>query len=835
MNIRSRNRGRISSRALILGAGLLMALPSVSAAAAAADSTSLEEVVVTARKREESIQSVPVAVTAIGAEEMRVKQVRTVYDLQANTPGLVVRGGGASRNAPEYFLRGQGSSFGTPAGVILYFAETAGGGGNGALFDLASIQVLKGPQGTLFGRTSTGGAVLFTPVRPSGEMGGFVSATIGNFSARNVTGAFTMPVIGDKLSVRIAFNSDQRDGFTRSLSTGQKQDERNRQTLRVGVLAKPTSFLENYLLFQETKVDEAPSSNVLLSYNPNFALFNTSATGFGRLAITQLCSATSAPTAVASCIATRVGRIDALVAGYAAEQARVRSGGDAVRFTQTGVAGQLDRIRSRDQLIVNNTKVSLGELPVLGDVTVKNIYSMTRNLYGDTIRSLGATRYEHGRNAVGVDFINGRFQPADGSDWGDNYSNEFQVAGDIPNRLNWIVGYYLRKTKGDIASSPFFTTFNNALTFPLDAAAPIGAYTVDSRTSEKGLFGQATVDLSFITQGLHLTGGYRNTRSSSSAASAPVVFNPANGGSYTPGPTGPRFAPYKESANSYTLTADWQVNPDTLLYVSHRKGYKPGGINGIARNTAPFPGLILAFKPETLKDYEVGAKVQWRVGDIRGRSNVAAYYQNYTNLQRTEQLTNPAPPFAVLTQTNNIGAAKLKGLELENLVQLTEALTLTVNYAYLDAKYTKYPGTITDIGGVVHQLIDTPYTGVAKHQFTLDARYKLPTPDEWGQVFVSGQLYAQSGVWLDDSALNNTRFFEGRQKGYHNLNARLDWNNIGGKPVDASFFVKNIADDTRVIAIANFLNAGLAVNNAIYDEPRTYGVELRARFGANAQ
>jgi iron complex outermembrane receptor protein len=431
-----------------------------------------------------------------------------------------------------------------------------------------------------------------------------------------------------------------------------------------------------------------------------------------------------------------------------------------------------------------------------------------------------------------VEFINGRYQPSEGSDFGDTYTEEFQIAGDVPDRLEWLLGYYYRASHRDLSSGPYFSSFNNAFTNPLDANAPLGNHTADSKSAEKGLFGQATVDLSALLDGLHFTGGYRKTTSSSSSAVRQTVFVPANGGSYVAGAIiSPPFG-FREKADSYSLTADWQVNPDILVYVAHRKGFKPGGINGIAR-TANVPGLRLFFDPEIVKDYEFGTKARWTFGGVRGRSNLAIYYQDYTGLQRTEQLRDPNPPFQTFTQTNNIGAAEIKGLELENLMQVTETLTVTLNYAYIDAKYTTYPGTIRDIAGVLHNLIETPYTGTAKHQFTLDVRYRLPVPEAWGEVFASGQLFAQSGVWLDDSALNNPNFKEGFQPGYHNLNARLDWNNIAGHPVDASLFVKNIADDTRVVAIANFLN-NLGINNAIYDEPRTFGVQVRARFGANA-
>lgn len=808
---------------------------------AATGARNFDDIVVTARRREESIQSVPVAVTAIGSEELRTKSIRTTYDLAANTPGLVVRGAGASRNQPEYFIRGQGASFGTPPGVILYFAESSlGPVGSSSFFDLQSVQVLKGPQGTLFGRSTTGGAILFTPRKPGDEFGGFVEAEIGNLEYRQFTAAADLPLVEDKVLFRVALRSEQRDGYTTSLSTGQKQDERNRQSYRLSMTLKPVDWFQNYTLFQEDRVDEAPGSNVLINYDRNSALLNTSPGGVGLLTVQGLCAATSGgnATVAASCVTTRVARLDALRNGYAAEFARVQAGGDdAVRFTQTGVRGQLDRNRAKSSFIVNTTTLNPGMIGFLGDVTIKNIFATTKNYYNDGIRSIGGTPLENGRNYTGVEFTNGAFVPSPyvRSDWFDNFTEEFQVSGHLPDTLDWIIGYYEANSKSDISPSPFFASFNNAFTFPLDQLAPIGGYTLDRKQIERGYFAQGTIDFSRLVEGLHFTGGYRRTKSISSSATTPAVFAPnALGGSYVPStaPTAPPFA-FKESADSYSLTVDWQATPDVLVYAAHRRGFKPGGINGIAVANPNVPGLTIQFAPEVVKDAEIGAKVGWSIGGITGRTNFAGYYQDYSGLQRTQQLASPIPPFPTFTQTNNIGAAEIKGIELENLIQFTDRFTLTANYGYIDAKYTDYPGTIRNIGGVVLNNIDTPYTGTAKHQLTLDARYKLPVAERLGDIFASVQLYAQSGVWLDDSALNNINPREGYQPGYQNVNLRVDWNNIRGLPVDASFFVRNLTDDTRLSAIANFLTA-IGVINGIYDEPRTYGLQVRVRFGANA-
>src|SRR5690606_6889282 len=171
----------------------------------------VEETGVTARKREESLQEVPVSVRALGTDDLRIKGITKPDDLKFHTPGLEIRNQSIQRNSISYFIRGQGQTFGSSPSVVTYFADAPLGNGarisignNSQMFDLASVQVLKGPQGTLFGRSSTGGAILFSPQRPSGEFGGFVEQTLGEYNWRETTGALDVPVVEGILNARLA-------------------------------------------------------------------------------------------------------------------------------------------------------------------------------------------------------------------------------------------------------------------------------------------------------------------------------------------------------------------------------------------------------------------------------------------------------------------------------------------------------------------------------------------------------------------------------------------------------------------------------------------------------
>src|SRR5271154_2436332 len=168
-------------------------------AAAPADSSasSLEEITVTARRKEESLQSVPVSITAFTAETLREQSISTTQDLQMSTPGVYLSGSGGNENV-VYQIRGQSKALSGPSSpaVVSYFAEVPDVtfGSSVPQYDMASVQVLKGPQGTLFGRNTLGGAVLYTPAAPTYDFGGSIDATFGNYANHETQATLNLPL-----------------------------------------------------------------------------------------------------------------------------------------------------------------------------------------------------------------------------------------------------------------------------------------------------------------------------------------------------------------------------------------------------------------------------------------------------------------------------------------------------------------------------------------------------------------------------------------------------------------------------------------------------------------
>ena len=261
----------MGASALALAFASAPALAQTAEPQAEAGPATLDEVVVTARRTEENIQKVPVAVTAFSQEGLRQRGIETGTDLQNFTPSLSVVGN-TNRNQENYTIRGIGGigSLGTGGGpgVVAYFAEVPStASGPGLLFDLQSIQVLKGPQGTLFGRNTTGGAVLLDPVKPGFEPDGYIEATVGDLDRRSARAAATLP-LSDTLSLRLAGQFDQREGFVTDVNTGKDYNDRNNFSLRAGLLFRPNDRLSSYTAVNYVDIDENGPGTVLLAVNP---------------------------------------------------------------------------------------------------------------------------------------------------------------------------------------------------------------------------------------------------------------------------------------------------------------------------------------------------------------------------------------------------------------------------------------------------------------------------------------------------------------------------------------------------------------------------------------
>lgn len=218
-------------------------------ATAPADATH-GDIIVTAQRRSESLQRTPVAVAVLSGDTISKQAITSERDLQITAPGLTVKAQ-QNDNQLNYSLRGQTVDTYTSSlpSVLPYVNEVQVGGlGQSAFYDLQSIQVIKGPQGTLFGRNATGGAVLFTTAKPTEELAGYGVARYGTFNDLQLEGAVGGAVVPDTLLVRVAGYHERRDGYQKNLYYNTFLGNRDRTGVRGSITLKPTATLTNDLV-----------------------------------------------------------------------------------------------------------------------------------------------------------------------------------------------------------------------------------------------------------------------------------------------------------------------------------------------------------------------------------------------------------------------------------------------------------------------------------------------------------------------------------------------------------------------------------------------------------
>jgi len=348
-------------------------------------------IVVTARRSVENIQKVPVAVSVLSGEELEKRRITGARDLQYNSPSLVVTNdplGGST--APVFQLRGQTPAQGSDDTVVTYLGDVPVNSRafSGGLFDLQSVQVIRGPQGTLFGKNSTGGAVIFTPrIASTTDVSGFVDGTVGNYSYYQVGAGVNVPLIEGKLGVRVAGQVTRQNGFVRNLS-GPDGADKHYEVFRASLVATPTDQLRNETYFSYFHGRQHQNPLIFTVYNPGLV---------GFVGGTALRDAVQAEFTKQQAIGPRT--ID-----YSAHEA----------------------IDNNDVYIATNTTSY-----DLGDVTIKNIF-------GYYNQKPGVSLPQTSTNTPLVDVSQDKDQ--------DSISDELQLAGDTGG-LKWIVGGFYSREK----------------------------------------------------------------------------------------------------------------------------------------------------------------------------------------------------------------------------------------------------------------------------------------------------------------------------------------------------------------------------------------------------
>jgi iron complex outermembrane receptor protein len=763
----------------VLTATTGQAVAQTTASGQASASAGLEEIVVTARRREEKLQSVPITVTAFTAADITAKNIVTGQDLTIFVPSLAINDNVGL--GPGFVLRGQGDTIGAGPGVVAYFAEVPlisgqtaigefqGGAGPGLFYDLENIQALQGPQGTLFGRNTTGGAILITPQKPTNAFEGYGQITIGSYNWHEFEGAINVPIVSDKVLLRLSTDISMRDGYTKDVGPffpGKDYDNRDYWSFRGSLVLRPTDDFENYTIV---------SSRYSHTNGPGGSLHGADTkTGilepFGAAAV------------------------DAYLAAQDARGPRETSLSDDQKYKEWNYG------------VVNVSRFDLSE-----NLTLKNIAGFQVDL-----NSIGFTDRDY------TSFARQDIVMPPGRQWAnasEQYDDELQLSGkSLNDKLTWVIGGFLEF--GHPIGQPGFDV-NSAM----DGAGPgmPFLYTIDIKGGvterSQAVYGQATYDLGDLwsaLDGLKLTGGYRYTWDYKSAFSSIVI--PAFGNLCAIGPgLGPNCILSQNGhfhAPTWTAGLDYQVTPNTLVYVTGRRGYKSGGFNlSLAAENSPFAD----FKPELVTDVEIGAKSDWEIFGMKARTNIDAYHTDYSDIQTTITVTlnNLATPI-----TENAASATIEGVEFQGTLLPVAGTELTVDWSFMAAKFNSY---FSPIGG---DLSGIQFNYAPKNTLTATARYHLPIPEELGDL----SLAAIYSVRSEENGGATDFFQSSRIQGYSLLNLRADWKGVYGLPLDVSLFATNVTDKLYVTQNAeSFAPQGILGLN--YGEPRMIGAQIRYHFG----
>jgi len=818
-----------SGVALIGAAATALGFPAAARAETAADApaataatTSLGDVVVTARRVNENLQRVPVAVTVVSPKVLEGVGVFQPQDLANLTPGLQVTATTSDRNNVVFAIRGQSYSYGNlfPA-VITYFNEVPITQlGHGQFFDLQNVQILRGPQGVLFGRVTDGGNVMVYARKPSNQVDGFVETKFGNYGLLDFTGALNVPIIPDRLMVRGAMEISRRSGFTTNYFNGQKLDDVAYESYRLGVVFKPLDNLENDTTVAYERTHENGTAVELEYINTPVVTGSVAglAAGFGSFyGINSRGDVVPAapgltPFTAANYIASLQSQIN-----------RQHAIGPRAVYDDSPLFDRRENL-----YIVNATTLDLHV------VTLKNIFGYTK------VTDFEAQNFAGGNGALILPCHSGCQYGSQSFPFNsqEQFSEELRIAGkSFGDRLNWSAGFYTDYQHPAVAFENY--TINIAI-------LQRNGVQITKSWSVAG-FANAEYDLNDLLSGLKINAGIRYTadrvHSDTATYLAPIPSPGIPGStsvphgvcvSYASAVGASTCADYRANFNALTGTAgaSYQFAPTQMAYAKVSRGYRPGGVNG----TAP-PSIDPNYLPEFDLSVEIGLKSDFNFDGVKLRTNLALFHDNYTKIQQLIVLPGSVPVSIV----RNVDDAIIQGVEFEGTLVPFRGMTLGLDYAYTDARYkhlaTDGPQnpqnpcdiTLKNIAGFCSANM---FGFTPKHQLGLTADYDLPFDSSIGVISVGATFHYQSESALTTTSVLNPHAIE---PAYGILDLRATWRQIYGHPIDLSFFMTNVTNKLYRTGTDD-LEAASSVGSqaSIYAPPRMFGFGLKYRFGASA-
>lgn len=631
-----------------------------------ADQGGIAEIVVTAQKRAENLQDVPLAISAFGGEALEQANVSSLEELQGRTPGLVLNS--FSPGQPEIAIRGVGTKedgAGASDSTLVmvdgvYFATRTAT--NIDIFDLERLEVLRGPQGTLFGKNAIAGVINYVTRKPTlGQFDLKARQTVGNFGTFDTGAGVNIP-IGDTLAARVSFSRRSTDGYLTRLD--------------VGVPAIPAGteddddigYSDRFAWRAALKWEPSNSTSLLISLDgADDDLGADNREPVGSAGPLHNCGCASDPVAVNTAIGGASGRKGG-VYSYA---------GETLGFSKRNIIGAMAQL---------DHELDFATLTVLGayrDSEFKNVLDSAGLPPSPIVDLTGA----HGNPNLGLTApasVGFTFDNVDIIDeTGEQFTGEVRLTSPGDQRLKWVAGVYASHERIVRTEAVGFPALSDASLIPSLAAANMDF-------TGKGLagYGQASLDLSDT---LTITGGARYSYEKKEIVASNEVLG-STSLFLLLRPFGPTKGEDSWSNFSWRLSGQYRPTSDIMVFATVSTGFKSGGFTGTATTAEK---ATTSFDPEEAINYEVGAKLD--LFDRRLRINTSAFYLDYTDLQVTRFFQPVGSTFGEFI-TENAANAEIKGVEVEATARPVEWLELGGSYSYLDARYKGFFGT-PDITG----------------------------------------------------------------------------------------------------------------------------------------
>ncbi|MBH5323457.1 TonB-dependent receptor [Aurantiacibacter sediminis] len=765
--------------------------PDTDETAAPTQEVGVGTIIVTAQRREQDLQETPIAITALGGDDLNTRSVEVLTGIDAFVPNArIINGAGrsSSPSAASFFIRGIGQTdfiFSTDPGVGLYVDGVYLARSPGSVLDLGDVdrlEVLRGPQGTLFGKNTIGGAINVVTRQPSFTPEGDFEFSYGSFDTYRASGYVSGP-LSDQVAAKLSATYTNSDGYGDifNVATGEQVGEagaRDDIVVRGALLFEVSDTFSIDVGGDYSRLRDTPTP-VGSQFNPNAPLL-------------QL--------------------YNAFVAG-------------PTGFPLDATFPQAERF---DSFATNGTnEANIDSFGVRATITVE--------LGAVELKSITAYRELDSFIFSDADGTPSSFFSTNVSTEQEQFSQEITFSGEaFDDRLTWLVGaYYLNETAFEAnvgaALDGLYQAFE-ALPGPIIPLGPVMCPPAPPPAPQPPLFPCAggagnPLNLAFdnsttnvttyntdsyalfahttfaLTDALSVTAGVRQTWEEKGGVVNSLSF-PASGRDILPPNT-----PFGDTFSSFspTIALDYQFNDNVLGYVSASRGFKSGGFNARARSAASFN----SFGPENVWTYEAGLKLD--LADNRLRVNSAVFYNDYTDLQLTREI-----PGSIDVQVVNAGEVSIKGFEVEIFAQPTPRFSLNAAVGYLDAQYERLdPG--------VPIALDASLPAISDWTVSAGAQHVTPIGADW-ELLVRGDVAYRSDYFND---IGNSPNID--QDGYALVSARIMLSQADSG-LSFSVYGTNLTDETVLVGGLDALDAlGVAVTQ-LGQRPREIGVSFGYSF-----